>query len=100
MIPARLFKSLYACRGQSEKCQSLCPQVYGGGEMAVIIEVLGWGGKSQAHYRVEGPSITIGRGYQNDVVLVTVISPPTICDWMRLRVAGSSPICRASMASR
>ena len=37
--------------------------------MAVIIEVLGWGGKSQRHYRVEGSSITIGRGYQNDVVL-------------------------------
>ena len=37
--------------------------------MAVIIEVLGWGGKSQRHYRAEGPSITIGRGYQNDVVL-------------------------------
>jgi len=36
--------------------------------MAVIIEVLGWGGKSQRHYRAEGPSITIGRGYQNDVV--------------------------------
>ncbi len=37
--------------------------------MAVIIEVLGWGGKSRHHYRVEGPSICIGRGYQNDVVL-------------------------------
>jgi hypothetical protein len=37
--------------------------------MAVIIEVLGWGGKSRHHYRVEGPSIAIGRGYQNDVVL-------------------------------
>lgn len=37
--------------------------------MAVIIEVLGWGGKSRHHYRVEGPSITIGRGYQNNVVL-------------------------------
>ena len=37
--------------------------------MAVIIEVLGWGGKSQRHYRVEWSSITIGRGYQNDVVL-------------------------------
>ena len=37
--------------------------------MAVIIEVLGWGGKSQHHFRVEGPTITIGRGYQNDVVL-------------------------------
>ncbi|MGB0450106.1 MAG: FHA domain-containing protein [Porticoccaceae bacterium] len=37
--------------------------------MAVIIEVLGWGGKSRHHYRVEGPSISIGRGYQNDVVL-------------------------------
>ncbi len=37
--------------------------------MAVIIEVLGWGGKSQRHFRVEGLSITIGRGYQNDVVL-------------------------------
>mgnify|MGYP006073694279 CR=1 FL=1 len=37
--------------------------------MAVIIEVLGWGGKSRHHYRVEGPSVTIGRGYQNDVVL-------------------------------
>jgi hypothetical protein len=37
--------------------------------MAVIIEVLAWGGKSQRHFRVEGPSITIGRGYENDVVL-------------------------------
>ncbi len=37
--------------------------------MAVIIEVLGWGGKSRHHYRVEGSSISIGRGYQNDVVL-------------------------------
>ena len=37
--------------------------------MAVIIEVLGWGGKSHRHYRVEGPTITIGRGYQNHVVL-------------------------------
>jgi hypothetical protein len=37
--------------------------------MAVIIEVLGWGGKSRQHYRVEGPSITIGRGYENNVVL-------------------------------
>jgi len=37
--------------------------------MAVIIEVLGWGGKSRHHYRVEGPSISIGRSYQNDVVL-------------------------------
>jgi hypothetical protein len=37
--------------------------------MAVIIEVLGWGGKSRHHYRVEGPSVSIGRGYQNDVVL-------------------------------
>ena len=37
--------------------------------MAVIIEVLGWGGKSRHHYRVEGPSISIGRGYANDVVL-------------------------------
>jgi len=37
--------------------------------MAVIIEVLGWGGKSQRHFRVESPSITIGRSYQNDVVL-------------------------------
>jgi hypothetical protein len=37
--------------------------------MAVIIEVLGWGGKSRHHYRVEGSSITIGRGYQNNVVL-------------------------------
>ena len=37
--------------------------------MAVIIEVLGWGGKSRHHYRVDGPSISIGRGYQNDVVL-------------------------------
>jgi hypothetical protein len=37
--------------------------------MAVIIEVLGWGGKSRHHFRVEGPSISIGRGYQNNVVL-------------------------------
>ena len=37
--------------------------------MAVIIEVLGWGGKSRHHFRVDGPSISIGRGYQNDVVL-------------------------------
>lgn len=37
--------------------------------MAVIIEVLGWGGKSHKHYRAEGPTITIGRGYRNNVVL-------------------------------
>lgn len=37
--------------------------------MAVIVEVLGWGGRSQGHFRVDGPSVTIGRGYQNDVVL-------------------------------
>ena len=37
--------------------------------MAVIIELLGWGGKSRHHFSVEGSSITIGRGYQNDLVL-------------------------------
>jgi hypothetical protein len=37
--------------------------------MAVIIEVLGWGGKRKQFYRLDGPSIAIGRSYQNDVVL-------------------------------
>ena len=37
--------------------------------MAVIIELLGWGGKRQRYFRVETSSVTIGRGYENDVVL-------------------------------
>lgn len=37
--------------------------------MAVIIELLGWGGKRQRYFTVEGNSVTIGRSYQNDVVL-------------------------------
>ena len=37
--------------------------------MAIIIELLGWGGKRQRYFRVENSSVTIGRGYQNDVVL-------------------------------
>tara|TARA_B110000902_G_scaffold109141_1_gene128924 strand:+ start:1959 stop:2972 length:1014 start_codon:yes stop_codon:yes gene_type:complete len=37
--------------------------------MAVIIELLGWGGKRQRYFTVEGPAVTIGRSYQNDVVL-------------------------------
>jgi pSer/pThr/pTyr-binding forkhead associated (FHA) protein len=44
--------------------------------MAVIIELLGWGGKRQRYFTVKGPSVAIGRGYQNDVVLGdTHISP-------------------------
>ena len=37
--------------------------------MAVIIEILGWGGKSRRHIRVESDSVRIGRGYDNDIVL-------------------------------
>ena len=37
--------------------------------MAIIVEVLGWGGKSRRHYRVASDSISIGRGYDNDIVL-------------------------------
>ena len=37
--------------------------------MAVIIELLGWGGKRQRYFTVEGPAVTIGRSYLNDVVL-------------------------------
>jgi hypothetical protein len=44
--------------------------------MAIIIELLGWGGKRQRYFAVEGSSVTIGRSYQNDVVLGDVhISP-------------------------
>jgi hypothetical protein len=37
--------------------------------MAIIVEVLGWGGKSRRHYRVASDSISVGRGYDNDIVL-------------------------------
>ena len=37
--------------------------------MAVIIELLSWGGKRQRYFTVEGPVVTIGRSYQNNVVL-------------------------------
>ena len=44
--------------------------------MAVIIELLGWGGKRQRYLTVEGNSVTIGRSYQNDVVLDDVYISP------------------------
>ena len=44
--------------------------------MAVIIELLGWGGKRQRYFTVEGNSVTIGRSYQNDVVLDDVYISP------------------------
>lgn len=37
--------------------------------MAVIIEVLGWGGRTRRYQRVAGDAVTIGRDYSNDVVL-------------------------------
>ena len=37
--------------------------------MAVVIEVLGWAGKSRKQFCVESDEITIGRGYANDIVL-------------------------------
>ena len=37
--------------------------------MAVVIEVLGWAGKSRQQFRVESNLINIGRSYENDVVL-------------------------------
>jgi len=37
--------------------------------VAVVIEVLGWAGKSRKQFRVESDEITIGRGYANDIVL-------------------------------
>ena len=51
--------------------------------MAVIIELLGWGGKRQRYFTVEGNSVTIGRSYQNDVVLDDVIFRRIICAWMQ-----------------
>jgi len=44
--------------------------------MAVIVEQLGWGGKRQRYFTVEGNSVTIGRSYQNDVVLDDVYISP------------------------
>lgn len=37
--------------------------------MAVIIEVLGWGGRRRQYYQVDADQVSIGRGYDNDVVL-------------------------------
>ena len=37
--------------------------------MAVIIEVLGWGGKRAQYFRVDADQVSIGRGYDNDIVL-------------------------------
>ncbi len=37
--------------------------------MAVVIEVLGWAGKSRKRFRVESDEVTVGRGYTNDIVL-------------------------------
>ena len=37
--------------------------------MAVIIEVLGWGGRRRQYYQVDADQVSIGRGYDNDIVL-------------------------------
>ena len=37
--------------------------------MAVVIEILGWAGKSRKRFRVESDEVTVGRGYTNDIVL-------------------------------
>lgn len=37
--------------------------------MAVIVEVLGWGGKRRQYFKVHANQVSIGRGYDNDIVL-------------------------------
>ena len=58
--------------------------------MAVIIELLGWGGKRQRYFRVETSSVTIGRGYENDVVLDDAhISPNHLRRFLRVALCKS-----------
>ena len=37
--------------------------------MAIIVEVLGWGGKRRKSYKIDAGLTSIGRGYNNDIVL-------------------------------
>ena len=56
--------------------------------MAVIVEILGWGGKSRRQFRVESDSVRIGRGYDNDIVLADPHISPCTCTLRRLMAAG------------
>ncbi len=53
--------------------------------MAVIIEVLGWGGKRRQYFKIDADQVSIGRGYDNDIVL----SDPYIsANHLRLNACG------------
>ena len=53
--------------------------------MAVIIELLGWGGKRRQYFKVDADQVSIGRGYDNDIVL----SDPHISEnHLRLNACG------------
>lgn len=44
--------------------------------MAVIVEILGWGGRCRRYFTVHSQTVTIGRAYDNDVVVDDVhVSP-------------------------
>jgi len=53
--------------------------------MAVIIEVLGWGGRRRQYYQVDADQVSIGRGYDNDVVLP---DPHISANHLRLDASG------------
>jgi pSer/pThr/pTyr-binding forkhead associated (FHA) protein len=53
--------------------------------MAVIIEVLGWGGKRRKYFKVDADQVSIGRGYDNDIVLS---DPHISANHLRLNACG------------
>ena len=53
--------------------------------MAVIIEVLGWGGRRRQYFKVDTDQVSIGRGYDNDIVLP---DPHISANHLRLDAAG------------
>ena len=53
--------------------------------MAVIIEVLGWGGRRRQYYQVDADQVSIGRGYDNDIVLP---DPHISANHLRLDASG------------
>lgn len=53
--------------------------------MAVIIEVLGWGGRRRQYYKVDADQVSIGRGYDNDIVLP---DPHISANHLRLDASG------------
>jgi hypothetical protein len=53
--------------------------------VAVIVEVLGWGGKRRQYFKIDADQITIGRGYDNDIVLS---DPHISANHLRLNACG------------